>query len=118
MIVICGDNMNLHEEKCVPCMGGVSPMNEDEIEELVSEVNINWKVIKNHHLERKWEFDDFEKALKFVNDTGEICENEGHHANYEFGWGQVKILIWTHKIDGLTNSDFILAAKIDQVEVA
>ena len=62
------------------------------------------------------ENDDFLSALKFVNKTGEICEEEGHHANYELGWGFVKISIWTHKINGLTSSDFVLAAKFDQLK--
>ena len=91
-------------------------MDEVEIAEFLNEINEEWAAINNHHLERRWQFDDFETALRFVNITGQICEEEGHHANYELGWGYVKIIIWTHKIDGLTSSDFVLAAKFDQVE--
>ncbi len=116
MTIIYGDNMALHENKCVPCDGGIPPMEEGEITEFMDEINDNWVVINNHHLEREWKFDDFVAALRFVNTTGQICEEEGHHANYELGWGFVKIIIWTHKIDGLTSSDFVLAAKFDQVE--
>ncbi len=114
-IAIYGDNMGLFEKKCIPCEGGIPPLVKEQIEAIISEINADWKVIDNHHLERTWKFDDFENALNFVNQTGEICETEGHHANYEFGWGEVKILIWTHKIDGLTDSDFILASKIDRI---
>lgn len=116
MIVIYGDNMSLHEKKCIPCEGGIPPLNNEEINIYLSEVDDDWKVINSHHLERKWEFIDFQTALDFVNKTGAICEEEGHHANYELGWGFVKILIWTHKIDGLAYSDFILASKFDKVE--
>ena len=118
MIVICGDKMGLHESKCVPCEGGIPPMKELEINEFLSELNSNWVVVDNKRLEREWEFENFVHALDFVNKTGEICEEEGHHANYEFGWGKVKVLIWTHKIDGLTKSDFVLAAKFDKVEIS
>ena len=116
MIVICGDNMNLHEKKCIPCDGGIPPLNDKEIQNYISEIDADWEVINNHHLQRKWDFSDFQNALNFVNLTGSICEEEGHHANYELGWGFVKILIWTHKINGLTSSDFILASKFDEVE--
>ena len=107
--------MELHEKKCIPCEGGIPPMEEDEINQFLKEIDSNWNVVNHHHLERTWNFEDFVNALKFVNKTGEICEEEGHHANYELGWGFVKIIIWTHKIDGLTSSDFVLAAKFDQL---
>ena len=116
MTTIFGDNMALHEKKCVPCEGGIPPMGANEINDFMKEISEQWDVIENNHLQRKWEYDDFESALKFVNTTGQICEDEGHHANYELGWGFVKITIWTHKIDGLTSSDFVLAAKFDRVE--
>jgi len=90
-------------------------MTVQEAEEMKSRVNADWGVIDGHHLERVWTFRDFESALDFVNAAGAICEQQGHHADFEFGWGRVKALIWTHKIDGLTESDFILAAKFDEI---
>ena len=90
-------------------------MTVQEAEGMKSEVNADWDVIDGHHLERVWTFRDFESALDFVNAAGAICEQQGHHADFEFGWGRVKALIWTHKIDGLTESDFILAAKFDDI---
>lgn len=106
---------DLANRECVPCKGGVPPMTVQEAEGMKSGVNADWDVIDGHHLERVWTFRDFESALDFVNAAGAICEQQGHHADFEFGWGRVKALIWTHKIDGLTESDFILAAKFDEI---
>ena len=107
--------MSLHEKKCIPCEGGVPPLNSEEIKPLISQLGDGWEVVEQHHLQRTWGFEDFATALQFVNDAGEICEQEFHHADFELGWGRVKVMIWTHKIDGLTESDFILASKMDQL---
>ncbi|MFL2956808.1 MAG: 4a-hydroxytetrahydrobiopterin dehydratase [Candidatus Thalassarchaeaceae archaeon] len=106
---------DLANRECIPCKGGVPPMTAQEAQGMKSEVNSYWDVIDGHHLERVWTFSDFESALDFVNAAGAICEQQGHHADFELGWGRVKALIWTHKIDGLTESDFILAAKFDEI---
>ena len=105
--------LSLHEKKCVPCEGGIPPLNSTEIEPLISQLNDGWEVVEQHHLQRTWDFEDFATALQFVNQAGDICEQEFHHADFELGWGRVKVMIWTHKIDGLTESDFVLASKID-----
>jgi len=73
-----------------------------------------WKVVDEHHLVKSYVFPDFRTALQFVNKVGELAEEQGHHPDIFLAWGKVEIAIWTHKIDGLTESDFILAAKIDQ----
>ncbi|MAZ23516.1 MAG: pterin-4-alpha-carbinolamine dehydratase [Euryarchaeota archaeon] len=98
------------------CEGGQPPLTEEQISELLPGLSQDWKVIENHHLRREWGFSDFASALEFVNLAGGICEDEGHHADFEVGWGRVKAEIWTHKIDGLTESDFYLAAKFDRIE--
>jgi len=72
-----------------------------------------WRVVDEHHLEKAYAFDDFRQALDFTNRVGEIAEAEGHHPDVHLGWGRVKLTIWTHKIDGLTESDFVFAAKCD-----
>lgn len=90
-------------------------MTAQEAEVLHAELNSDWDVVDGHHLQRVWTFRDFQSALDFVNNAGAICEEQGHHADFEFGWGRVKALIWTHKINGLTESDFILAAKFDEI---
>jgi len=104
----------LAEKTCVPCRGGVPPLTAEEILPLHAEVQ-QWAVINSHHLEREFKFPDFKAALEFVNKAGAIAEEQGHHPDIYLAWGKVRITIWTHKIEGLTESDFILAAKIDRV---
>lgn len=103
---------NLASRQCVPCRGGVPPMRGDEIIEFLKELD-GWDVIEEHHLRKNFQFKDFREALVFVKQLGELAESQGHHPDITFGWGYAEIKIWTHKIDGLSESDFILAAKID-----
>lgn len=105
--------MNLAAKHCIPCKGGVPALHGEELRRLAEQVP-GWQVMEEHHLERQFKFPDFAKALVFVNRVGAIAEAEGHHPDLELAWGRVGVKIWTHKIDGLTESDFILAAKIDQ----
>jgi 4a-hydroxytetrahydrobiopterin dehydratase len=105
----------LAEKECVPCKGGVSPLNGIELERLRKELDPAWRVIEEHHLEREFKFQNFREALAFTNKVGELAESQGHHPDLYLAWGKVKITIWTHKINGLTESDFVLAAKIDQL---
>ncbi|HKC62991.1 MAG TPA: 4a-hydroxytetrahydrobiopterin dehydratase [Pyrinomonadaceae bacterium] len=105
---------DLASRECVPCRGGVPPMHEDEIKKFLDELQ-GWEVEGSHHLRKVYEFKNFREALSFVNRVGELAEEQGHHPDICFGWGRAEITIWTHKIDGLTESDFILAAKIDRL---
>ena len=104
----------LAEKTCIPCRGGVPPLSAEEIRPLEAQVK-QWKVVNHHHLEREFKFSDFKTALDFVNKVGAIAETQGHHPDILLAWGKVGITIWTHKIEGLTESDFILAAKIDRI---
>ena len=104
----------LHEQACVPCRGGVPPLTPDESQRLASQVD-GWAVVDNHHIEKERRFPDFTTALEFVNRVGAIAEEQGHHPDIYLAWGKVRVTIWTHKINGLTTSDFILAAKLDRV---
>jgi 4a-hydroxytetrahydrobiopterin dehydratase len=106
--------MELAEKRCVPCRGGVPPLKPEEIANLQRQV-AGWQVVDNHHLSKSYAFPDFVTALAFVNRAGAVAEQEGHHPDLYLSWGKVEIRIWTHKINGLTESDFILAAKIDRV---
>ncbi len=109
--------MSLARKECVPCKGGVSPLKGDELNRLNEQVE-GWDVIEEHHLSKTYKFPNFVKALEFVNKVGSIAEQQGHHPNIFLTWGKVSIETWTHKIDGLTESDFILAAKIDEIPIA
>src|SRR5215212_10144132 len=100
--------------QCVPCRGGVPPLGDEEIERLLAQLD-GWDVVSGHHLKKSFRFKDFSEALAFVNRVGLLAEEQGHHPDIYFGWGHADITIWTHKIDGLTESDFILAAKIDEL---
>ena len=106
--------MSLAGKNCVPCRGGVPPLQGEELENLKSQVP-GWQVVQGHHLTRTYPFPDFRTALDFTNRVGELAERQGHHPDLYLSWGKVEVRIWTHKIDGLTESDFILAAKIDQL---
>lgn len=106
--------MELSERNCVPCRGDVPPLTAREIKPLAAAVD-DWSVIENHHLEKRFDFADFKNALGFVNRIGVLAEEQGHHPDLYLAWGRVGVSIWTHKIDGLTESDFVLAAKIDRL---
>ncbi len=106
--------MSLAQKHCVPCRGGVPPLAGEELARLQEQLN-GWQVVDGHHLLRNFPFPDFRTALDFVNRVGETAEQEGHHPDIYLAWGKVEVKIWTHKIDGLTESDFILAAKIDEL---
>jgi len=98
---------------CVPCKGGVPPLKDEEIKPLISQLE-GWSVVDEHHLTKTYKFPDFVTALKFANKVGEIAEREWHHPDLYLAWGKVRVEIWTHKINGLTESDFVFAAKADQ----
>jgi 4a-hydroxytetrahydrobiopterin dehydratase len=106
----------LAEKDCVPCKGGVPPLNQQELTELLDKLRGSWQVVDGHHLEKEYRFKDFRTALAFTNRVGELAEAQGHHPDIHLSWGRVKLVIWTHKINGLTESDFIFAAKADTLE--
>jgi 4a-hydroxytetrahydrobiopterin dehydratase len=105
---------SLAEKTCVPCRGGVPPLQGEELQKLSRQVK-GWEVVNEHHVKKAFKFSNFRAALAFVNKVGELAEEQGHHPDIYLAWGKAEITIWTHKIDGLTESDFILAAKIDDL---
>ncbi|MFW6193777.1 MAG: 4a-hydroxytetrahydrobiopterin dehydratase [Gemmatimonadota bacterium] len=105
----------LAQKDCVPCRGGVPPLEGRELRALQEELDAGWQVVDEHHLEKTFDFDDFVGALEFVNRVGELAEEQGHHPDLFLTWGEARVQIWTHKIDGLTESDFVLAAKIEEL---
>ena len=107
----------LANRECVPCKGGVAPLGAEQIAPLLAQLD-GWQVVDNHHLAKRYAFDDFVSALAFVNRVGEVAEANGHHPDLYLTWGKASTEIYTHKIDGLAEADFILAAKCDRVLLA
>jgi 4a-hydroxytetrahydrobiopterin dehydratase len=105
---------DLAGKTCVPCRGGVLPLKGKELQDLAKQVS-GWKVVNEHHITKSFTFPDFKGALAFVNKVGEVAESQGHHPDILLDWGKAEITTWTHKINGLTESDFILAAKFDRL---
>jgi len=107
--------MQLCQNKCTPCQGGIPPMNQQEAQQHISELE-NWTLEEGcTKIKRKFEFDNFVNALAFTNQVGALCEQEGHHADIRLGWGYVHVYFQTHKINGLHLNDFIMAAKVDEI---
>lgn len=107
--------MNLSEKTCIPCRGGIPPLALDEAETLLAQAP-DWRLLENGaRLERQFRFKDFATALAFVNRVGELAEREGHHPDIAFGWGYATVLFYTHKINGLHENDFIMAAKVNEL---
>jgi 4a-hydroxytetrahydrobiopterin dehydratase len=104
----------LADKKCVPCRGGVPPLKGKELEEIHQSVP-KWTVVDKHQIRREFKFPDFQQALDFVNRVGALAEEQGHHPDIFLAWGKAEFTLWTHKVDGLTESDFIMAAKIDRM---
>ncbi|MCS6952098.1 MAG: 4a-hydroxytetrahydrobiopterin dehydratase [Bryobacterales bacterium] len=104
---------DLASKHCVPCRGGVPPLKGEALRPYAEQLP-DWKIVEEHHLLKTFSFPDFKSALDFVNRVGEIAEAEGHHPDLYLTWGRVDVKTYTHKIDGLTESDFILAAKVDR----
>jgi len=105
----------LEEKKCVPCTGETPPLKHEEIQRLRTELGEGWNVVNDHHIEKTFKFKNFRQALHFTNKVGRLAEHEGHHPDIYLAWGKVRILLWTHVIDALSENDFIMGAKIDKL---
>lgn len=105
----------LAERECIPCKGGVPPLEGAELERLANELGSGWEVVDGHHLTKTYDFPDFARALAFVNRLGELAEEVGHHPEICFTWGKVSVEIYTHKIDGLAEADFVWAARAERL---
>ncbi len=105
----------LAEKECVPCKGGTPALKGGALKEMARKLGGGWRVVQDHQLEKEYKFKDFREALNFTNKVGELAESQGHHPDIYLSWGKVKVTLWTHKVDGLTESDFVLAAKVDRL---
>jgi 4a-hydroxytetrahydrobiopterin dehydratase len=104
---------DLADEKCAPCKGGAAPLRGGELTPLARQLGEGWRIVDEHHLEREFGFANFRDALAFTNRVGELAEAQNHHPDIYLAWGRVKLTLWTHKIDGLSQSDFVFAAKVN-----
>ncbi len=102
--------------ECVPCKGGVPPLKGAALKTLAQQLGAPWRVVKNHHLEAEYMFKDFAQALAFTNRVGALAEKANHHPDIYLAWGRVRLTLWTHKVDGLTESDFVFAAKLSSLK--
>ena len=105
----------LAARRCVPCRGGTPPLRGEPLAALLRELGGGWRALDEHHLEKEFRFRDFAGALAFANRIGALAEEQSHHPDLHLAWGRLGVSIWTHKIDGLTESDFVFAAKIDRL---
>ncbi|MBI2130343.1 4a-hydroxytetrahydrobiopterin dehydratase [Candidatus Woesearchaeota archaeon] len=105
----------LAKKKCVPCMGGVPPLKGRELEQIYGKLGNGWQLANEHHIEKEYSFSSFREALDFTVKVGELAEEEGHHPEILLAFRKVKLTLWTHKIGGLTESDFVFAAKADEI---
>jgi len=104
----------LAKKQCIPCKGGVPPLTEEEMKPFLAQIE-GWDIMDGHHLKKTYLFKDFAQALDMVNRLGTVAESQNHHPDLYLAWGKVEVTLWTHKIDGLAESDFIFAAKCDLV---
>lgn len=105
--------MDLASKQCIPCKGDVPPLAGSELEALIAALGGGWRVVDGHHLTKEFRFKNFVDALAFTNRLGALAEEQAHHPDIHLSWGKVRVEIWTHKIDGLTESDFVWAAKAE-----
>ena len=105
---------DLAAEKCPPCDEGGKALEGKALGDLERELGNGWKVMNGHHLEKLFTFKDFRQALDFTNRIGEVAEQVGHHPDIFLTWGKVRVEIFTHKVNGLTRNDFVLAAKFEE----
>ena len=104
----------LSQRECVPCRGGVPPLTGQALDDLHAELGNGWNLVEGHHLEKNFKFPNFRTALEFTNVIGGIAEGHNHHPDILLSWGRVRVTLWTHKVDGLTEADFVFAAKVEQ----
>lgn len=108
---------DLAKLECVPCKGGIPPLQGTELDGWRQRLGGGWQVVDGHHLDKQYRFKDFRQALAFVNQVGELADAVNHHPDLCLGWGRVQVTLWTHKIGGLSETDFIFAAKVDALRL-
>ncbi|MEX0685478.1 MAG: 4a-hydroxytetrahydrobiopterin dehydratase [Balneolales bacterium] len=108
-------DLNLKERKCSACSGDTPSLQGEELQRYYNRISKHWNLVDGHHLERTYVFKNFRQALDFTNKVGELSEEEGHHPDIYLTWGKVKLTVYTHAIDALSENDFIWATKVDEL---
>lgn len=106
---------SLADRECVPCKGGVSPLAGESLQQYMKDLSGDWELVDEQRLEKTYKFKNFREALDFTVRIGELAERVGHHPDIFLAWGRVKLTVWTHKIGGLSEADFVFAAKADRI---
>ena len=106
---------DLADRECVPCRGGVPALEGDALEELLEQLDPAWEIVNDHHLVREFAYPDFKEALEFANRVGALAESVNHHPDLHVAWGRCRVVVWTHKVNGLTETDFVFAAKAERL---
>ena len=109
--------MELVQKQCIPCRGGIPPLKGDALQALFDQLEKSWEMLDEHHLQKDYAFDSYREAVRFTNLIADLAESEGHHPELLLSFRNVRVSIWTHKIDGMVENDFIFAAKSDQTHV-
>jgi len=104
----------LARKECVPCKGGEPPLKGEALLDLQGQLGRDWQVVDDHHIEKEFKFDDWSQAVEFVDRVARIADEQDHHPDIHLSYGKVKVESWTHKVGGLTENDFVLAAKIEE----
>ena len=108
--------MELTKKKCVPCEGGEKPLKSPELHDYMIQLRNEWKLVNEKRIQYEFKFKNFKEAIKFVNKVADLAESEGHHPDIQIHWNKVLIELWTHAIGGLSENDFIVASKIEQLD--
>ncbi|MGV3773178.1 MAG: 4a-hydroxytetrahydrobiopterin dehydratase [Verrucomicrobiales bacterium] len=108
---------DLKSKSCKACGEATASLTADEAKKFKREIDASWEIINNHHLQRTFKFKNFKQALAYTNKLGDLAEAEGHHPDILLKWGEVQVTLYTHKVNGLTESDFVMAAKVDDLPI-
>ena len=106
--------MELAKKTCIPCQGGIPPLRPEEIKPYLAQLPAGWEVVENHHLFKEFQLGSFKQSMDVVNLFADVAEENGHHPDLTISFKLVKVTLYTHKIDGLAEADFILAAKLEE----
>lgn len=107
--------MGLADKTCIPCRGGTPPLSSEEVQDFLKKINLDWQVNQSGHLIRQFTVGDFKGAMLIAQSVAAVADEQNHHPDLHISWGKCLVELWTHKINGLSEADFVMAAKIDRL---